>query len=54
MAHVCATFLVDAITTTSCVMMFIIMYMIHHPQYQARMRKEINDVVGETAHRVRT
>ena len=54
MAHVCITFMADAITSASSVMMFIILYMIHYPQYQTRMRKEINDVVGETAHRVRT
>ena len=51
-AHTCVSFLNDAILTMTTVMMFILMYLIHHPNLQERMRREIHGVVGETAHRV--
>ena len=51
-AHTCISFVNDAISTTTNVMMFIIIYLIHHSNLQERMRKEIHGVVGETAHRV--
>ena len=51
-AHTCISFMNDAIGTTTTVMMFILIYLIHHPNLQERMRKVIHEVVGETAHRV--
>ena len=42
-------FLNDAITTTTSMMMFCIIYLIRYPQAQTRMRKEIHEIVGDSA-----
>ena len=46
---VCVTFMNDAITTKTTLIMFCIIYLIRYPQAQTRMRKQIHDVVGDSA-----
>ena len=47
-AHVCIAFMADATITSVVMMMFTLLYLIHYPEYQIEMRKEINAVLEDT------